>query len=354
MHIETKRLHLRSLQSSDAQALARIWSDPDVTRYMGGPRHQQEIRQSLEEDARAGQEDFDLWPVVEKSTGDVIGDCGLLEKEVDGQQEIELVYVFARHVWGKGYATEIASAIRDHAFQQRGLNRLISLIDPENAASARVAAKVGMRLEKETVRPGGKVMDVYALHAQLNPDNRVPPGQRLVSRLPVLHYGPIPRFDPATWDLRLFGLVEEEVVFTYDEVLALPTVRIVTDIHCVTGWSMLDTVWEGVPFGELLNHVQPRPEAQYVLVHCDYGYTTNLPLAALLDDDVLLAYRYDDEPLPPRYGHPLRLVVPQRYFWKSAKWVRGLEFMAHDRPGFWEVRGYHNDGDPWKEERYSR
>ncbi|MDH7486843.1 MAG: sulfite oxidase-like oxidoreductase [Anaerolineae bacterium] len=188
--------------------------------------------------------------------------------------------------------------------------------------------------------------------SQLNTGERIPPGQRLVSRLPVLHYGPIPPFDPATWELRLFGLVEEEVVFSYEQFMAPPTVRIVADIHCVTGWSMLDTVWEGVLFRELLNHVRPQPEARYVLIHCDYGYTTNLPLAALLDDDVLLAYRYNDEPLPPQYGHPLRLVVPKRYFWKSAKWVRGLEFMARDRPGFWEVRGYHNDGDPWKEERY--
>jgi DMSO/TMAO reductase YedYZ molybdopterin-dependent catalytic subunit len=183
---------------------------------------------------------------------------------------------------------------------------------------------------------------------------RVPPGQRLVSRLPVLHHGQIPRFDPATWDLRLFGLVEDDVVFDHAEFAALPTKRIVADIHCVTGWSMLDTVWEGVPFRSLLDHVRPLNEARYAVIHCDGGYTTNLPLAALLDDDVLLASRYNDAPLPPHYGHPLRLVVPQRYFWKSAKWVRGIEFTANDRPGFWETRGYHNDGDPWKEERYSR
>ncbi len=184
------------------------------------------------------------------------------------------------------------------------------------------------------------------------PDQRIPPGQRLTDRFPVLHYGPVPKFDPATWDLRLFGLVEEEVVFTYEQFTALPTVRVITDIHCVTGWSKLDTVWEGVVFSELMNHVRPLPEARYVLIHSEYGFTANLPLEALMDDDVLLAYRYGDAPLTPEHGYPLRLVVPKRYFWKSAKWVRGLEFMAQDRPGFWEQRGYHNDGDPWKEERY--
>jgi DMSO/TMAO reductase YedYZ molybdopterin-dependent catalytic subunit len=170
----------------------------------------------------------------------------------------------------------------------------------------------------------------------------------------VLHYGPIPEFDPAAWDLRLFGLVEEETAFTYQQITALPARRIVADIHCVTGWSMLDTTWEGVPFRSLLDRTRPMPEARYVVVHCDGGYTTNLRLVALMEDDVLLAYRYDDAPLPPHYGHPLRLVVPSLYFWKSAKWVRGIEFSAQDRPGFWETRGYHNNGDPWKEERYRR
>jgi len=184
--------------------------------------------------------------------------------------------------------------------------------------------------------------------------DRVPPGQRLVSRLPVLHYGSIPTFNEAAWDLRLFGLVQQEVRLTYAQILDLRKIRIVADIHCVTTWSMLDTVWEGVSASLLLSHVAVLPEARYVMVHCDGGYSTNLPLEALLDDDVLLAYRYNDAPLPAQYGYPLRLVVPKRYFWKSAKWVRALEFMARDRRGFWESRGYHNDADPWKEERYSR
>ncbi len=182
---------------------------------------------------------------------------------------------------------------------------------------------------------------------------RVPPGQRATDKFPVLHEGSIPKFDPETWNLRVFGLVGEPLSLSYDEVLALPTTRIVADIHCVTRWSKLDTVWEGVPFQQVVKLARVKPEADFVMVHCEPPYTTNLPLEVLMDDDVLLAYRYDDARLPPEHGYPLRLVVPKRYFWKSAKWVRGLEFMAQDRLGFWEARGYHNDADPWKEERYA-
>ena len=183
--------------------------------------------------------------------------------------------------------------------------------------------------------------------------DRVPPGQRLTDKFPVLHYGSIPQFDRATWDLKVFGLVEEPLTLSYDQFLELPTTRIVTDIHCVTTWSKLDTIWEGVLFRELINSVQVDPEARFVMVHCEQDFTTNVPLEVLMDDDVLLAHRYDDQPLTPEHGYPLRLVVPKKYFWKSAKWVRGLELMAQDRLGFWEVRGYHNNADPWKEERYS-
>lgn len=186
------------------------------------------------------------------------------------------------------------------------------------------------------------------------PEERLPPGQVLTSKFPVLHYGQIPRFDPATWDFRVFGLVDEEVVWTYDEFTALPTARVVADIHCVTRWSKFDTVWEGVPSTELVKHVKPRPEARHVMIHADHGYTTNLPLEDFLHDEVLFAWRYDDKPLLPEHGYPLRLVVPRLYFWKSAKWVRGVEFMAQDRKGFWEQYGYHNYGDPWKEQRFSR
>ena len=184
------------------------------------------------------------------------------------------------------------------------------------------------------------------------PASRIPPGQRVVNHLPILHVGPIPPFDPKSWTLRLFGRVEEEVTFTYEELLRLPTVRVVADVHCVTGWSVLDTAWEGVSPRELLKHVKLLPDARFVVVHCEYGYTTNLPLDAFLADDVVLAYRYNYAPLAPEHGYPLRLVVPSRYFWKSAKWVRAIEFTAEDHPGYWEQRGYHNNADPWREERY--
>ncbi len=181
---------------------------------------------------------------------------------------------------------------------------------------------------------------------------RVPPGQYVVEHLPVLHYGSVPRVDLARWDFRVFGLVEEERRWTYEEFTRLPTRRVVVDVHCVTRWSKLDTVWEGVPFLELMRHIRPLPEARYVMVHAEAGFTTNLPLEDLLREDVLFAWRYNDAPLAPEHGYPLRLVVPHLYFWKSAKWVRGLEFMAEDRPGFWEQYGYHMHGDPWKEERF--
>ncbi len=182
---------------------------------------------------------------------------------------------------------------------------------------------------------------------------RVPPGQYVTEKFPILHLGPIPPFDRRRWDFKVWGLVDNPVSLTYDELRALPAKEVVADIHCVTGWSKLDTCWEGVSPQELLRLARPQPEAAYVLVHGDGGYTTNLPLEALLDDDVVLAYGYEGEDLPPEHGGPLRLVVPKRYFYKSAKWVRGLELLAKDRPGFWEQRGYHNDADPWKEEKFA-
>lgn len=182
---------------------------------------------------------------------------------------------------------------------------------------------------------------------------RVPPGQYVTEGFPILHVGSIPPFDRRSWDLKIWGLVETPVKLTYDEVRALPVKEVVADIHCVTGWSKLNTRWKGVSPQELLRLARPTPEAAYVLVHCEGGYTTNLPLAALLDDSVVFAYGYGGKELLPEYGWPLRLVVPKLYFYKSGKWVRGLELMAEDRPGFWEQRGYHNDADPWKEERFA-
>jgi DMSO/TMAO reductase YedYZ molybdopterin-dependent catalytic subunit len=181
---------------------------------------------------------------------------------------------------------------------------------------------------------------------------RVPPGQYLTERFPVLHYGDVPRFDKRTWDFRVWGLVEEEKQWTYDEFRALPTQNLIADIHCVTRWSKLDTRWEGVGTRQVLSQVRVLPEARFVLVHAEQGFTSNLPLEVFLREENLFAWRYDGQDLAPEHGWPLRLVVPSLYFWKSAKWVRGIELLAEDRSGFWETYGYHSRGDPWKEERF--
>jgi len=183
---------------------------------------------------------------------------------------------------------------------------------------------------------------------------RLPPGQSLTEKFPVLTYGPTPPFDPATWDLRVWGEVEKDMRWSWAEFTALPTVTITTDIHCVTRWSKFDTVWEGVRFTDFIKLFGVKPSAKFVIAHCEYGYTTNLPIESMMDDDVLLAYKYAGQPLEPEHGWPVRTLVPKRYFWKSAKFLRGLEFSATDKPGFWERGGYHNDGDPWAEERFGR
>jgi DMSO/TMAO reductase YedYZ molybdopterin-dependent catalytic subunit len=183
--------------------------------------------------------------------------------------------------------------------------------------------------------------------------DRLPPGQVLTYKFPVLSYGPNPHIDLNSWRLKVGGLVEEPREFTWEEFMQLPRQRQVCDIHCVTRWSKLDTIWEGVPFREIVKLVRPKPEAKYVMEHSYGGYTTNVPLEELLDDDVLLAFKYDDKPLEPDHGGPMRMLVPKLYFWKSAKWLRGLEFLAGDQPGFWEMYGYHMHGDPWTEERFS-
>jgi DMSO/TMAO reductase YedYZ molybdopterin-dependent catalytic subunit len=183
--------------------------------------------------------------------------------------------------------------------------------------------------------------------------DRLPPGQKLTDGWPVLHYGGIPKVDLATWKFSAVGLVEQEVNFTWDEFMALPQTTLRSDIHCVTHWSKFDNDWTGVKFTDLLPHLRPRPEATHVMVHSYGGYTTNVSLRELMDDDVLFAHQHDGQPLAVEHGAPLRLVVPRLYFWKSAKWVRGLVFMPDDKPGFWEMYGYHIHGDPWSEERYS-
>jgi DMSO/TMAO reductase YedYZ molybdopterin-dependent catalytic subunit len=184
-------------------------------------------------------------------------------------------------------------------------------------------------------------------------DNRLPPGQTLVTTFPVLSYGPTPRFNPDKWDLRLHGLVENPLQFRWDEFRKLPVETQTSDFHCVTTWSRYDNHWEGVRVKELMKMVSLKPEARYAFIQCDGGYTTNLQLDEFLADDVMLAYRHDGKDLEPDHGWPLRLIVPKLYGWKSAKWVRAIEFCAKERRGFWEVRGYHNHGDPWAEERYS-
>jgi DMSO/TMAO reductase YedYZ molybdopterin-dependent catalytic subunit len=181
---------------------------------------------------------------------------------------------------------------------------------------------------------------------------RVPPGQYLTERFPVLTVGGNPTFDLATWDFTVFGEVENELTLSWDELRALPHQPVKTDIHCVTRWSKLDTEWLGVPVRELLHRAGVKPTATHVMAYSDGGYTTNVPLEALYDDDVLLTHTYDGKPLEPDHGAPLRLLVPKRYFWKSAKFVRKLELMSKDRMGFWELNGYHNDADPWREQRH--
>jgi DMSO/TMAO reductase YedYZ molybdopterin-dependent catalytic subunit len=181
---------------------------------------------------------------------------------------------------------------------------------------------------------------------------RLPPGQYLTDKWPVLHAGTVPEADLATWDFRVFGDVKKELVLSWEELNELPTVEMTQDIHCVTRWSRFDVTFSGVPWSALAERVAPEPTANFAIAHAEQGYTANVPLSFLEDPLALLATRADGEPLTPEHGGPLRLVVPGKYFWKSAKWLRGIELSSIDRPGFWERYGYHNDADPWKEERY--
>jgi DMSO/TMAO reductase YedYZ molybdopterin-dependent catalytic subunit len=187
-----------------------------------------------------------------------------------------------------------------------------------------------------------------------NPDRqRLPPGQVSTTKWPVLTYGETPRIDMQAWQFRLFGRVERETSLTWDEFMALPQVERTSDIHCVTRWSRFDNRWQGVPAKELVDLARPIPSARFVMVHGYGDYSTNLPLEELISEDVLFAFSHDGAPLAPEHGGPLRLVVPRLYFWKSAKWANGLEFMEQDKAGFWERNGYHRHGDPWTEERHS-
>ena len=190
-----------------------------------------------------------------------------------------------------------------------------------------------------------------------NPEHgtRVPAGQYLTTKWPVLHYGPVPTFNARTWDFRVFGEVEQEVRLTWEEFQALDRERrrvFVADMHCVTTWSRLDQRWDGIPFAAILDRAKPTAKAKFVISHCEYGFTANVPLADTQVDNCLIALRANGEALTAEHGYPARLVIPHLYAWKSAKWLRGIELSSVDKPGFWERNGYHNRGDPWKEERY--
>jgi DMSO/TMAO reductase YedYZ molybdopterin-dependent catalytic subunit len=197
---------------------------------------------------------------------------------------------------------------------------------------------------------------------QLMREGRLPPGQALTHKFPVLHYGPVPKFDPATWDFKIWGEVEKERRWNWTEFQALPRAKVVMDIHCVTRWSKFNTEWEGVSLRTLIDEgmISLKPTAHHVLQHCEYGFTVNVPLEVALADNFLLATHFDGEPITPDHGYPLRGVVgfiPGKeellspYFWKGGKWLRGLEFLVEDQLGFWEQAGYHNRADIWKEER---
>jgi DMSO/TMAO reductase YedYZ molybdopterin-dependent catalytic subunit len=203
-------------------------------------------------------------------------------------------------------------------------------------------------------------------HAQkkMEEEGRLPPGQSLTLKFPVLHYGPIPGFDEVTWHFRVWGEVEEEAKWTWQQFQSLPRTTIKMDIHCVTRWSKFDTEWEGVAVKTLVDEglIKVKPEATHVLQHCEYGYTTNIPLEVVLADNFLLATHFNGEPITPDHGYPLRGVIgaisgrsdlKDIYLWKGGKWLRGLEFLDEDRPGFWEQAGYHNEGDIWQEERFA-
>lgn len=184
--------------------------------------------------------------------------------------------------------------------------------------------------------------------------DRVPPGQVLSEKWPVLHYGDVPAIDTAGWTFTITGLVEQERVFTFKEFTGLPMTRVFSDIHCVTTWSRLDNLWEGVSTNDIKELAGVKGEAGYVIVSGAGGFTTNLSLEDFFNSDVLFTLKHDGETLSVEHGYPVRLIVPRLYFWKSAKWVTGIKFVSEDEPGFWESNGYHNHGDPWKEERYAK
>jgi DMSO/TMAO reductase YedYZ molybdopterin-dependent catalytic subunit len=182
--------------------------------------------------------------------------------------------------------------------------------------------------------------------------DRLPPGQYQTKKWPVLTYEPTPKFNPEAYRFKVWGAVENPFELSWEELLGLPRVQLTSDFHCVTTWSRYDNMWEGVHIHTLLERARPTADARFVMAHSFTDYTTNMPLSDLDDNDVLVAFKHDGEELEPEHGGPVRLIVPKLYAYKSAKWLSGLEFLTEDRPGFWEIRGYSNSANPWKEERY--
>lgn len=182
---------------------------------------------------------------------------------------------------------------------------------------------------------------------------RLPPGQILTTGWPVLHAGSVPFVSKGSWSLKIHGEVENELNLSYQQLLELKKTEQTCDIHCVTSWSKFDVKWEGVRFRDLLELAKPTSEAHFAIFECEHGFSTNLPLEVLYDDDVMVAYRTQGMDLPSEHGGPVRMLVPKRYFYKSAKWLKGIRLTEFDEPGFWEVRGYSNTADPWKQERYA-
>lgn len=181
---------------------------------------------------------------------------------------------------------------------------------------------------------------------------RIPPGLTQTESFPVLHYGSVPIIDLTKWKFKIYGLVEQDIALTFEEFASLPQVELHCDIHCVTGWSKLDNVFEGIQAIEIKKLVKIKSEAKFIMVHGENSFSTNLPIEDFFQEDVIFALKYEGKGITPEHGYPVRLIVPRLYFWKSAKWVTGVEFMAGDKLGFWESHGYHWHGDPWKEERY--
>ena len=199
----------------------------------------------------------------------------------------------------------------------------------------------------------GETSERKQLERQMRDAGRLPPGQSLTLKWPVLQYGAVPRFDAAKWDFTVSGLVEKPVRLTWEEFNRLPQKLVVADMHCVTRWSRFDNRWEGVAVTDVLALAKVKPEARFALLHAEQDYTANLPLDDLMRPTALFALRHDGEPLTAEHGYPVRLVVPHLYAWKSVKWVRGIELLSKDEPGFWEQNGYNMYGDPWKEQRFS-